>query len=438
MKKLLWAFLGISLAVNLWQWSQAKTDHAAASVSSTVNAPSKAGAASKTAGAAPAEMTPEVARRVASLIEALVKMDSRDPAAARDQLRAAGADEATVYAVVDGILRIRYYREKRLAEIENVRNGWWLGDPGGYGQPNSPPWATMVLDPELQLLGYDPHDVNDLAARFDFLPREKAQTLGKMMVDYFVMSRRFIQENRLANNQAGNAASDALVEAERQKDLQSLLTPEERAEFDLRFSVTAERNARKFSKMQATEQEFRAISGLVDHLLSETQALPVTSAASRAIEQRALDELVSAVGYDRAVDYAWTGTDIMLRDPTGSGYVSFPTGPNSSKVLQLAAETGAEAAAIHSDATRTHEEKRAALLALQQAIQPKLDQLLPPDARSVDEARALGWFNGLAKGEYMMVTPSLLGRGVALVQPTSITTPARGSPPVISRPRGTK
>src|SRR5215216_5492400 len=190
MKKLIWVLLGISVAVNLWQKSYADAVNSSESTDPALNPPAKNSPSDKTAAPAAAEMTPEMARQVATLIEAIVKIDSRDPAGARDQLRAAGADEATVYAVVDGILRIRYYREKRQAEMDNIRNGWWLGDPGGYGQPNSPSWAKMVLDPELQLLGYDPHDVKDLAARFDFLPPEKAQTLAKMMVDYFVMSRR--------------------------------------------------------------------------------------------------------------------------------------------------------------------------------------------------------------------------------------------------------
>jgi hypothetical protein len=441
MKKLIWVLLGISVAVNLWQKSRTDAVNASASADPAVIPPAKNSPSSKTAGPASTEMTPEMARRVATLIEALVKIDSRDPAEARDQLRAAGADEATVYAVVDGMLRIRYYREKRQAEMENIRNGWWLGDPGGYGQSNSPPWATMVLDPELQLLGYDPHDIKDLAARFDFLRPEKAQTLAKMMVDYFVMSRRFIQENRLANNRAANESSDALVEAERQKDLQTLLTPEERAEYDLRFSDTAEQNATRFSKMRATEQEYRTISTLIDRLRSEAQAMPRVQnspTTAQAQAQHGFDELVAAIGYDRAVDFAWTGSDIMIRDAAGTGYARFPAVPNSAKVLQLAAETGAEAAAIHSDATRSPDEKRAALLALQQSVQPKLEQILPPEARAEMDPKALGWFDGLAKGEYMVITPSLLGRGVSLVQPIPITAPARGAAPVINRPRSTK
>jgi hypothetical protein len=256
-----------------------------------------------------------------------------------------------------------------------------------------------------------------------------------------VMSRRFIQENRLANNPAGSGASEALIETERQKDLQTLLTPEERAEFDLRFSITAEQNAPRFSKMRATEQEFRAISGLVERLQREAQALPrdQTGMAVRAgLEQHGIDELVTAIGFDRAVDYAWAGTDIMVRDPATSSFVSFPALPNAARVLQLAAETGAAAAAIHHDATRTPEEKRAALLALQQATQPKLDQLLPPESRAATDQRALGWFNGLAKGEYMTFTPNVLGRGVALIQPISVATPTRGAAPVVSRLRAPK
>ena len=41
------------------------------------------------------------------------------------------------------------------------------------------------------------------------------------------------------------------------------LSPEERAEYDLRFSEIATRNAQRYTRMQVTEKEFRAIQPLV-------------------------------------------------------------------------------------------------------------------------------------------------------------------------------
>jgi hypothetical protein len=96
--------------------------------------------------------------------------------------------------------------------------------------------------------------------------------------------------------------------------------------------------------------------------------------------------------------------------------------------MQLAAETGAQAAAIHADASRSVEEKRAALLALQQATQPKLEKILPPEGRSAVDPQTLGWFDVLAKGQYVTLTPRLTGgAGTSIVQPTSVTAPVRPS-----------
>jgi hypothetical protein len=349
-------------------------------------------------------------------------------------LRAAGADEATVYAMIDGILRLRFYQGKRLAEIENIQNGWWRGNPGNTTSPNMPLWGKTVVDPVLEIAGYDPHDLKDFASRFDFLPPEKAQILAKMSVDYFAMHMRFTDDNRLPTGK-----TEEVMLAERQKDLLGLLTPEERAEYDLRFSPAAEQNGSRFARMpDVTEKEFRAIMPIVERVQKETTELVRDqnfTASSLAVQQRAMDDLVNAVGYDRAADYIWGGTNVIIRDPENPNTLVISNNSSSPRLMQLAAETGAQAAAIHHDSNRSPDDKRAALLALQQATHPKLEKLLPPEGRSAVDPQALGWFDILAKGQYVTLTPRLTGgAGTSIASPISVTAPVRAAAAALPQP----
>jgi len=386
--------------------------------------------------AAPVAPTESAANRATKLVQALVNLDSNDLAASRDQLRAAGADAATVYAVIDGMLRMKNYRAKRILEAESIRQGWWRGNPADMTAPNYPRWGGAVVSPLLDLVGYDPHDITDFSSRLDFLPPEKAQMLAKMAVDY---RASYLQSTEGARET--NAAAMNLVFSEKQKDIQNLLTPEERAEYDLRFSDASSQNTQRFAKMQATEAEFRAIEPMMERLQNETRALSRdqnNAAAANALTQSAFDQLVATVGYDRALDYTWGGTRIMTRDLTTGNIQAMPAVPNSSQLMQLAAETGAAAAAIHYDSSLSLEAKRAALLALQQSTQPALDKILPPDTRANVDPQAFGWFTGLSKGEYVMTRPSLLGNSIMISTPTSVATPMRGNPPIIPLPKPTR
>jgi hypothetical protein len=430
MKKTLFALLAVSVAMNLWLLARpAKKPHASEETAAAAgNAPAVTAKSPSVSAKAKAETATEKQQRISKLVQTIVALDSSDPAGARDRLRAAGADEVTVYGIVDGMLRLRFYQGKRLAEIENLQNGWWRGGAGNTTAPNMPLWGKTVVDPVLEIVGYDPHDLKDFASRFDFLPPEKAQTLAKMSVDYFAMHMRFTDDNRLPTGK-----TEEVMLAERQKDLLNLLTPEERAEYDLRFSPAAEQNISRFARMpDVTEKEFRAIMPIVERMQKETTELvrgQALAASTAAVQQRAMDDLVAAVGYERAADYVWAGANVMIRDPENPSALVISSTSSSPRIMQLAAETGAQAAAIHNDPSRSADEKRAALLALQQTTQPKLESLLPPEGRSAVDPQTLGWFDILAKGQYVTMTPRLTGgAGTSIVSPISVTGPIRGTP----------
>lgn len=391
--------------------------------------PSQPSTTASTAAGAPAagsgKATPAQPAQIAAVLKELAAFDETDLAGARDRLRALGASEETVFAAIDGVMRINFYRLTRNTEIENIKNGWWRGDPASV---NKPGWGKLAEAPFFALMGYDPHDIIDFSSRFDFLPKEKAETLSKIAVDYYGLYLRVAEEPN------PSLQANDLTIAERRADVVKLLTPEELAEYDLRFSDNAAQNARRFAKMQASEQEFRTISPLLDRLQQEQAAAARDAAipaaqratAQRELEQKALDELVGAVGLERAADFLWTGTNILLADTTTGTSSVISSTPNAPRVLQLASETGVQAAAIHNDPALSAEGKRAALVALQQATQPKLDQLLPPADRANLTPGALQWFDSLARGEYYTFAPRLAGGSATMIaSPASISGPPR-------------
>lgn len=433
MKKIIWVLLGVSLLGNVWLLF--RSDAPAASVAATTAAGKEmpAGRAAtagspardKSAGVKSASAEPG---RIAALLKGLVEMDENDLASTRERLRALGADEAMVFAALDGVTRLNFYRLTRNIEIENIRTGWWRGNPAVI---NKPDWGRLAEAPFHTLMGYDPQDIVDFSSRFDFLPREKAEMLAKIAVDYRGLWLRVAEDP----NSSGQAYEMTI--AERRADVAKLLTPEEQAEYDVRFSDFAAQNVGRFAKMQATEPEFRAISPLLERAQQEAAAMARDSAippaqrasAQRAMEQRAFDELVATIGYERAADFVWSGSNIIVQDMAASTVISTLAIPNAPRVMQLAAETGMQAAAIHHDNRLSPDAKRSALLALRQATQPKLDKLLPAPDRANLDSRALGWFNGLGNGEYISFTPRLAGNTTIVYSPISITSPPRGEPP---------
>lgn len=425
MKKNIWIITGLSLAANVWLLTRvgpsalgdgqpAKLPVPAAEAGGTPVNVAPAGQASASVDAVSAQ------RR--KLIATLVRLDSGDIAGVRDQLRAAGADESLIYGVIDGILRIRYNQALRTAELENRQNGWWRGNVARGA--NAPSWSQTVMAPLYETMGGDPRDILDYSSRFDFLPPAKARQLAQMTVDFI--------ELRVRTMDSGVSPEvSRMLREELQKDVRALLAPEELAEYDLRFSDLAAQNAKRFTRMQVREDEFRAIQAAIENLQHETRILlrggSTNAEAARGLEQKAFNEIVNAVGYDRAIDYLWSGT--ALTTPRSAALTELPSPPYAGPVMQLAAETGVAAAAIHADPNLPPEAKRSALLALQQEVRPKLERILPAGERAALNQQATAWFDALGRGQYQAIVPRLVGDAPVNSQTISITSPSRAQPP---------
>ena len=413
MKKLFVVLLVASLAANAWLLSKkspVKTPAAG-------KIPALPVAARSARGGEPAADDIAAKLRVAVATSALPALG--------EVLRAAGLDESTVRAVAEGILRQRFREEASQWRIERARKSWWRGNFAGSG-PGSPSQRKLVTDPLQALLGPDPLDRADAEMRYDFLPPEKRRMLAMIDLDYGDLQARSF-ETRSGAPTKSELDEQQMLSNERRKDVLATLSEAERVEYDLRFSETAVGATRRFAAIEATEQEFRTIASVLESSQARASAPPgdpITGAAAVERQQQTIDRLVAALGYDRALDYLWGGPGPYADTVSVLHGLSLPAS-NAARLFQLAADAGAQAMAIHFDGALTPEQKREALLALQQSMRPQVDALVPAVAHAKLPAHAIGWISQLGEGRYEVFVPMVSGNGRIEMPPVSVTAPPK-------------
>jgi hypothetical protein len=160
----------------------------------------------------------------------------------------------------------------------------------------------------------------------------------------------------------------------------------------------------RMSLIDASETEFRSIAGII--IAPEKSNTPRDPAARSARDDRMMQEMVKAIGFERALDYVWSATPEFELYSRLARNERLPAS-TAGHVLQLAAETAEQAIAISRDASLNSDRKRAATRALQESVRPQLDALLPPPAQARLSLQAMQWFTALSDGRYRPITTTL-------------------------------
>jgi RNA polymerase sigma factor (sigma-70 family) len=382
-------------------------------------------AASGDVVSAPALVTAEPETRPSEVSAASLRTD--EPAALRDKLRTVGVSDATVRSVVEGILRRRYREKLSANRAEQLRTAWWRDRSWFYVNPTSgeappaimedrPLLREMVLDPMEKLFGADSVELAEYEARFEFLPTEKRAAFVALEREHEVAMAR------LSGPEQNSVAGAHLVRErdEKRTALLAALTSNERAEYELRFSRVATAVKERMQQIAASEAEYRTIMAVI---AQPVERKPDESAA-RSVARRdeaSTQQLVVALGYDRALDYIWSGA---LEYPSYARVTHTP-----GRVLQLAAETTEQAIEIHRDGSLTPGQKRDAVIALQRQVRPQLDALLPPSQQQRLAPMMLTWFTALGEGSYKRTVTSLGGAVGGVLSPGVISVETAPPPP---------
>jgi hypothetical protein len=159
-------------------------------------------------------------------------------------------------------------------------------------------------------------------------------------------------------------------------------------------------------------------------------------AGSREIERAAAQRLVDSLGYDRASQFMWASFNTDYSALQHAAREAQLPANTPARVMDLALDVAQRAMRIHDDTALTPEQKRAALLPLQQTVRGQLDALLPPAARQSLPPETLRWFNELGNGRYVAIIPGLRSSGG--YSAVSITTPPPAQrSPTFTLPRPT-
>ncbi len=354
-----------------------------------------------------------------------------DLAAVRDRLRAGGLTEAAVRSTLEALLRRRYRDKLSERHADRYLNAWWKLPElrqGVNGRPVPPDDAVllrdMVTEPLKNLLGVDPLEEDETAARYGYLPAELRRPMMELN-----------EELRLATSLRGQAQADGTAdELEQQRkrieqardQLVAGLPDAQRREFELRHAAFATSVMKRMELIDGTEAEYRTVFAVIDQHAKELAQLPARDAlaARQNLERGAAQQLVATLGFERAVDYIWSGVWEFSSYARVAREAGLPVSAPG-KVFQLAAETATRAGDIHYDPALDVAQKHAALAALQQTVRPAFDTLFPPALQQRLPPEALAWVNGLGEGKYRSITTTIQGNpgsiltmGGAAVGPT--------------------
>ncbi len=352
----------------------------------------------------------------------LALVSEMDLALLRDEMRVAGAGEASIRAALEGILRRRYRERLSQERTARAQRGWWRDHQRTWGTAASS--QRLIDDPRLlremvttrleELLGPDPIAVAEADVRYGFLPSEMRQTLA-----------RLDREQPTGWSPTGIAEVDARLRDEfeterkatehKRRELIAAMTPEQRMDYEMRTSPFAAALIRQLQAIDVTEQEFRTVFPLADAHAKEFAAAGRGSRSEQLeLSRQAAEKLVAALGYERALDYIWCGA---MEYPAYARLVREQNlaANAAGQAVQLAAETAEKAGSIHADAKLSVAEKRSALANLQGEAQMQFDRLIPPAAQRRLPVHSLTWLAALGEGRYKGIGTVMPGQTGTMV-----------------------
>lgn len=215
--------------------------------------------------AAPSAAAPQPVATAKAPSRALAPDASSNPddlrAVAAD-LRAAGLPESLVRRVLQAIVADEF-AQRRLAIYDDAATPFWKNASPTPEQNR----AMRALDRERGALladlglGRSPEEVAARRRHFGDLSDAKLAALEKVQQDYNELRQDLFDQQR---NGGGSRSQNSgvqmkLLDDEFRRDVEALLTPAEKAEYDLRSSETANRLRSQVRQLDLTEQEYRAL-----------------------------------------------------------------------------------------------------------------------------------------------------------------------------------
>jgi hypothetical protein len=363
--------------------------------------------------------SPETAKEVAALLS------TNDAAVLRDQLRALGLSSDVVRDLVEARILSRY--ETRRREITEAARAAAAQRPYWCGRLSPSDDLTVEQQCELnilyvegwrqvrQVLGRDGEIISQAQLVFPALPAEKAERLVDMNNDYYYMRQEAIQKMS-GFRMPGDDAKFKLLDEEHKRDVDAMLTPEEKQANDLRNSTAALRVQNAFAGINGTEDEYKTIVALQNAVYGK---YPENSYMSPG---RALDTPEFRSAREAALKEVDAQIREFLGDKRHADYLreqreDYQTLQAAARRFSIGADTVAqtyqardhaahEAARISSDTSLGTGQKNEAYAALAGRATGQIRAALGDDIGDAYINNALAWLKNLPKGGNVEIDPA--------------------------------
>ena len=189
----------------------------------------------------------------------------------RDFLRAAGFSDDMVRSIVQMRIWKNYEaRFKALNPQSDPNKPWWKDDRNQMNRWNGGMTKAQreesrrlqheVRDETERLLGPDTNQnrYGWQDQRLGFLSTEKRQALQQVQQDYQELISE-VQQDTQGFRLPSDAEKLRFLQEEQKRDIEALMSPEERQAYELRMSPTAQQLRWKMTQYDASEQEYLAI-----------------------------------------------------------------------------------------------------------------------------------------------------------------------------------
>jgi hypothetical protein len=363
--------------------------------------------ASRPANARPAPVaTPAASGSRAADAEALrVALATGDAAA----LAAAGVSPDIARQLAIGRAFERYAQRSAAGREPATDGRWWRNTPGRRDREPELVARRELSDALSAALGHDPLKLSGGGddATLSFLPPAKREALRRIVQDYDEMIAKFSSDGIQLPSDREKLD---LLRAERDRDIAALLTPAERAQYEMRTSALAAQVRARYGDAIGSEAEFKTIYELQKAFDERFPREAFTGRISpelmqqRAEAERQLQqEIRAALGEQRYAELRRTSDpDLRVVDSLVSR-LNLPAGTTD----QIASARDSYAAAsqrINSDATLTPQDRRTQIQELAARARGELAQTLGGEAADVYAQRS-SWITMLQNGVAFTTDP---------------------------------
>ncbi len=351
----------------------------------------------------------------------IAALNSNDPEALRDILRAAGLSDDMVRSFVQMRIWKRYEdRFKALQPKPDPNKPWWKDDPrqqnGWFGGMTKAQREEMrklqreVKDESERILGPDKNN-NGFGGwqdpRLSFLPAGKRKQLQDIQQDYGELISE-VQQNMQGFQLPSDREKLRYLQAEQKRDLEAIMSPEERQSYDLRMSQTAQNLRWQMTRFDATEEEYMKIFPLqkafddqynVNDLYGgNPDRSPDFWKQRQEADKQLKEQMRAAIGEDRYKDYLRSQDNDYQQLQAAARRMELPP-ETATRIYDLRDNVVTSAKQIADNPNIAADQKKQALATLADSTRDQVKAALGQEAADAYfKNNGMGWLKEIAKG----------------------------------------